>query len=51
MEQYKQLLHPLPDLLTKSPNFKLEAQVMPWIELKKEVDLGNHYFSITVEFF
>ncbi|KAF7251447.1 Mitotic checkpoint serine/threonine-protein kinase BUB1 beta [Varanus komodoensis] len=49
-EQRKQLLQPLPDLLTNSADFKLEAQPMPWIELEKEVHLGDDVYSITREY-
>lgn len=45
-EQLKQLLSPLPDLLTQSPDFKREAQPMPWIELQKEVNLGKKGFQV-----
>ncbi|XP_053238149.1 mitotic checkpoint serine/threonine-protein kinase BUB1 beta isoform X1 [Podarcis raffonei] len=48
-EQRKQLLQPLPDLLTKSPDFKLEAQPMPWMELGKEICIGGVKYSITQE--
>ncbi|KAJ6667303.1 hypothetical protein lerEdw1_017281 [Lerista edwardsae] len=49
-EQRKQLLSPLPDLLTKSPDFKLEAQPMPWVELEKNTNLGNDTYCITREY-
>uniref|UniRef100_A0A6J0TSY8 Mitotic checkpoint serine/threonine-protein kinase BUB1 beta n=1 Tax=Pogona vitticeps TaxID=103695 RepID=A0A6J0TSY8_9SAUR len=49
-EQRKQLLQPLSELLTKSPNFVLESQPMPWIEIEKEVHLGNEVYSITREY-
>ncbi|XP_042328454.1 LOW QUALITY PROTEIN: mitotic checkpoint serine/threonine-protein kinase BUB1 beta [Sceloporus undulatus] len=50
MEQCKQLLQPLPELLTKSPDFILEAQPMPWVELEKELHLGNDIYCITREY-
>ncbi|KAH0620587.1 hypothetical protein JD844_021220 [Phrynosoma platyrhinos] len=50
VEQCKQLLQPLPELLTKSPDFILEAQPMPWMELEKEVHLGNDTYCITREY-
>ncbi|XP_053143164.1 mitotic checkpoint serine/threonine-protein kinase BUB1 beta isoform X2 [Hemicordylus capensis] len=49
-KQHKQLLDPLPDLITMSPSFKLDARPMPWIELEKEVDLGNDTYYITREY-
>nr|XP_034966879.1 mitotic checkpoint serine/threonine-protein kinase BUB1 beta isoform X2 [Zootoca vivipara] len=48
-ERRKQLLQPFPDLLTKSPDFKLEAQPMPWMELGKEVHIGSVKYCITQE--
>ncbi|XP_066489107.1 mitotic checkpoint serine/threonine-protein kinase BUB1 beta [Tiliqua scincoides] len=48
--QRRQLLSPLPDLLTQSPDFKLEAQPMPWVELEKEVNLGDDTYRITCEY-
>ncbi|XP_061467442.1 mitotic checkpoint serine/threonine-protein kinase BUB1 beta [Rhineura floridana] len=49
-QQRRQLLQPLPDLLTKSPDFKLEAQPMPWMELGKEVHIGNYVCCVTREY-
>nr|XP_056707054.1 mitotic checkpoint serine/threonine-protein kinase BUB1 beta [Euleptes europaea] len=49
-EQRKQLLQPLPDFLTKSPDLKLEPQPMPWMEVEKEVDIGNETYNITREY-
>ncbi|XP_054827529.1 mitotic checkpoint serine/threonine-protein kinase BUB1 beta [Eublepharis macularius] len=49
-EQRKQLLQPLQDFLTKTPYFKLEPQPMPWVELEKEVDIGNETYSVTREY-
>ncbi|KAJ7344863.1 hypothetical protein JRQ81_000813 [Phrynocephalus forsythii] len=49
-EQHKQLLQPLLEELSKSPNFILESQPMPWIELEKEVHLGNDVYCITREY-
>ncbi|KAM6467555.1 mitotic checkpoint serine/threonine-protein kinase BUB1 beta isoform 1-T2 [Liasis olivaceus] len=46
----KQFLQRLPDLLTKASGFKLEAQLMPWMELEKEVNLGNAIYHITREY-
>ncbi|XP_033001003.1 mitotic checkpoint serine/threonine-protein kinase BUB1 beta [Lacerta agilis] len=48
-EQRKQLLQPLLDLLTKSPDFRLEAQPMPWMELGNVVDIGSVKYSIVQE--
>ncbi|XP_034966879.2 mitotic checkpoint serine/threonine-protein kinase BUB1 beta isoform X2 [Zootoca vivipara] len=48
-ERRKQLLQPFSDLLTKSPDFKLEAQPMPWMELGKEVHIGSVKYCITQE--
>ncbi|XP_008115060.2 mitotic checkpoint serine/threonine-protein kinase BUB1 beta [Anolis carolinensis] len=49
-EQRKLLLQPLLETLTKCPDFILEAQPMPWIELEKEVHLGNDIYCITREY-
>ncbi|XP_060117325.1 mitotic checkpoint serine/threonine-protein kinase BUB1 beta [Heteronotia binoei] len=49
-EHRRQLLQPLPDFLAKSSDFKLELQPMPWMELEKEVGIGNEIYSITREY-
>ncbi|XP_070787436.1 mitotic checkpoint serine/threonine-protein kinase BUB1 beta [Pituophis catenifer annectens] len=49
-EQRKQFLQPLPDFLTQAFNFKQEDQIMPWIELEKEVNLGNATYHVTHEY-
>ncbi|XP_048342627.1 mitotic checkpoint serine/threonine-protein kinase BUB1 beta isoform X2 [Sphaerodactylus townsendi] len=49
-EQRKQLMQNLLDFLIKSLDFKLEPQPMPWMELEKEVDIGNETYSITREY-
>ncbi|XP_077179023.1 mitotic checkpoint serine/threonine-protein kinase BUB1 beta isoform X2 [Paroedura picta] len=49
-EHRKQLLQPLPDFLTNSPDFKLEPQPMPWMELEKEIDIGNETYRIIREY-
>lgn len=41
MEKCKQLLNPLPELLTTSPDFYLETGPMPLMELEKEIELGK----------
>uniref|UniRef100_A0A8C6X2G4 BUB1 mitotic checkpoint serine/threonine kinase B n=1 Tax=Naja naja TaxID=35670 RepID=A0A8C6X2G4_NAJNA len=49
-EQCKQFLQPLPDFLTEASGFKQEDQIMPWIELEKEVNLGNATYHVTHEY-
>ncbi|XP_032064854.1 mitotic checkpoint serine/threonine-protein kinase BUB1 beta [Thamnophis elegans] len=49
-EQRKQLLQPLPDFLTEAFGFEQEDQIMPWIELEKEVNLGNAIYHVTHEY-
>ncbi|XP_060616174.2 mitotic checkpoint serine/threonine-protein kinase BUB1 beta [Anolis sagrei] len=49
-EQRKLLLQPLLERLTKCPDLILEAQPMPWIELEKEVHLGNDIYCIIREY-
>lgn len=47
-EQRKQFLQPLPDFLTKAFGFKQEDQIMPCIELEKEVNLGDYSYSLVM---
>ncbi|KAM3850905.1 mitotic checkpoint serine/threonine-protein kinase BUB1 beta [Vipera latastei] len=49
-EQRKQFLQPLPDFLTKAFGFKQEDQIVPCIELGKEVNLGNATYHVTHEY-
>uniref|UniRef100_A0A8D0HU12 BUB1 mitotic checkpoint serine/threonine kinase B n=1 Tax=Sphenodon punctatus TaxID=8508 RepID=A0A8D0HU12_SPHPU len=48
-EQRKELLYPLPELLTTCPDFCLETSSVPLIELGKEIDLGNETYCIKQE--
>lgn len=49
-ESHRQLLQPLSELLSKSSNFVLESQPMPWLDVEKEVNLGNDTYCITREY-
>uniref|UniRef100_A0A8C5S0X3 BUB1 mitotic checkpoint serine/threonine kinase B n=1 Tax=Laticauda laticaudata TaxID=8630 RepID=A0A8C5S0X3_LATLA len=49
-EQCKEFLQPLPDFLTEASGFKQEDQIMPWIELEKEVNLGNATYHVIHEY-
>ncbi|KAL7992467.1 hypothetical protein Chor_016723 [Crotalus horridus] len=49
-ERRKQFFQPLPDFLTEACGFKQEDQIMPWIELEKEVNLGNATYHVTREY-
>ncbi|NWS61501.1 BUB1B kinase, partial [Chunga burmeisteri] len=49
-EQRKKLLDPVPESLTASPNFLLEAGALPVMEFEKDVELGNETYSIKWEY-
>uniref|UniRef100_A0A8C8RN64 BUB1 N-terminal domain-containing protein n=1 Tax=Pelusios castaneus TaxID=367368 RepID=A0A8C8RN64_9SAUR len=49
-EHRRRLLHPLPDLLSNSPDFYLENGSMPVIELEKEIELGSEIYCIKQEY-
>ncbi|KAM6133055.1 mitotic checkpoint serine/threonine-protein kinase BUB1 beta [Phoenicopterus ruber ruber] len=49
-EQRKKLLDPMPELLTASPDFHLEAGALPVMEIEKDVELGNETYVIKWEY-
>lgn len=49
-EQRKKLLDPMPESLTASPDFHLEAGALPAMESEKEVELGNETYCIKWEY-
>ncbi|XP_069713068.1 mitotic checkpoint serine/threonine-protein kinase BUB1 beta-like [Phaenicophaeus curvirostris] len=49
-EERKKLLDPVPESLTASPDFHLEAGTLPLMELEKDVELGNETYCIKWEY-
>ncbi|KFP88080.1 Mitotic checkpoint serine/threonine-protein kinase BUB1 beta, partial [Apaloderma vittatum] len=49
-EQRKKLLDPMPESLTASPDFHLEAGSLPVMVLEKDVELGNEAYCIKREY-
>ncbi|XP_048805303.1 mitotic checkpoint serine/threonine-protein kinase BUB1 beta [Lagopus muta] len=49
-EQRKKLLDPMPESLTASPRFHLEAGSLPLIEFEKDIELGNETYCIKREY-
>lgn len=49
-EQRKKLLDPMPESLTASPHFHLEAGFLPVIEFEKDIELGNETYCIKREY-
>ncbi|XP_069736652.1 mitotic checkpoint serine/threonine-protein kinase BUB1 beta-like isoform X2 [Phaenicophaeus curvirostris] len=45
-EERKKLLDPVPESLTASPDFHLEAGALPLMEFEKDVELGNETYCI-----
>ncbi|XP_021258780.1 mitotic checkpoint serine/threonine-protein kinase BUB1 beta [Numida meleagris] len=48
-EQRKKLLDPIPESLTASPHFHLEAGSLPVTEIEKDIELGNETYCIKWE--
>nr|XP_047920889.1 mitotic checkpoint serine/threonine-protein kinase BUB1 beta [Anser cygnoides]XP_047920890.1 mitotic checkpoint serine/threonine-protein kinase BUB1 beta [Anser cygnoides]XP_047920891.1 mitotic checkpoint serine/threonine-protein kinase BUB1 beta [Anser cygnoides]XP_047920892.1 mitotic checkpoint serine/threonine-protein kinase BUB1 beta [Anser cygnoides]XP_047920893.1 mitotic checkpoint serine/threonine-protein kinase BUB1 beta [Anser cygnoides] len=49
-EQHKKLLDPMPESLTASPDFHLEAGSVPVMEFEKDIELGDETYSIKWEY-
>ncbi|XP_061226978.1 mitotic checkpoint serine/threonine-protein kinase BUB1 beta isoform X2 [Neopsephotus bourkii] len=49
-EQRKKLLDPMPESLTASPYFHLEAGPLPVMELEKDAELGNDAYCLKWEY-
>ncbi|KFO80527.1 Mitotic checkpoint serine/threonine-protein kinase BUB1 beta, partial [Cuculus canorus] len=49
-EERKKLLDPVPESLTASPDFHLEARTLPVMEFEKDVELGNETYCIKWEY-
>ncbi|XP_065492274.1 mitotic checkpoint serine/threonine-protein kinase BUB1 beta [Caloenas nicobarica] len=49
-EQRKKLFDPMPESLTASPDFHLEAGALPAMESEKEVELGNETYCVKWEY-
>ncbi|XP_070612775.1 mitotic checkpoint serine/threonine-protein kinase BUB1 beta [Erythrolamprus reginae] len=49
-EQHKHFLQPLPNFLSEALDFKQEDEIMPWIELEKEVNIGDATYHVTKEY-